>query len=161
MGKLGLVLVLVVGVVQIVWAKEVVVITKKDVQEMRRLTPAFFEPTQKALIQRIIETKVLAREALKEGVTCTKAKDAIGLEKELILTNCYLKKKLNELGLKKGAVQSYYLTHKDRFGRLPLEKVREWIRNRILRVKMDWFRREEFKRIKDRYEVKVCLSGGC
>jgi len=146
---------------------EGVVVTTEDVAGMQTTTPPTFKPTKDALVKATIKTVLFAKEAAAEEVPCEEANDKEGFDKTLALSECYLRGTLMLKGLKPGSVVSYYRAHPEYFrgpdGKLlPLSDYRkEKIELGILKAKAPIFSENEFKRLFEKYKVRICGSDGC
>ncbi len=142
-----------------------IVVTEVDVKEMKRYIPRFIIPTERSLEKMTVCTVVMAKAAQAERIKCEQAEVTTGFEQLYSLSRCYLKQKLEEMRLKKGAVESYYLAHWRRFldenGKLrPLdEKMRQRIRKLIVRAKAGRFSRQLCKQLMQKYRVRWCEGG--
>ncbi len=93
-------------------------ITDNDVDLFKQyLVPKNIEPTQKALFEVILKTKLFSLAAQKEGLDeQEKIKKRLELEKEKILAQIYAQNYLNKnLKIDDQVIESYYLSHIDEF----------------------------------------------
>ncbi|MFZ0451053.1 MAG: hypothetical protein WAL98_17590 [Desulfatiglandaceae bacterium] len=146
---------------------EGIVVTSDDMAAMRKLAPAFFTPTKKALLDATIRTMLFAKEADVQEVPCEDAYGKEGFDYTFALSHCYLRERLVQVGVMPGAVESYYRVHQREFigadgSPKPLDETLERrIRIKILKAKVPIFRLQEYERLAKKYKVKVCGPGGC
>jgi hypothetical protein len=146
---------------------EGVVVTTEDVAAMLKSTPPSVKPTKDALIEATIRTVLFAKEATVEEVPCEEAYDKQGFDKTVVLSECYLRDALMLKGLMAGSVVSYYRAHPEYFrgpdGKLlPLNDYRKKkIELGILKAKAPIFSQKEFRRLFEKYKVKICGKDGC
>jgi len=146
---------------------EGVIVTTEDMAAMEKASPPFFTPTRKALIEATVRTLLFAKEAEARDVPCEGSLGKQGFDRAMALSRCYLKERLDQVGLKQGAVVSYYRAHEKMFldkngDPVPLdERLREIIRARILRAKAPIFARSEYRRLVNKYKVTICPEDGC
>ena len=139
------------------------VVTEADLGAMRASAPDFV-PTREALVEATVRTKLFAREV--EGVRCAEAAEKEGFARQLALSRCYLRYRLEQVKLLPGAVESYYWAHWRRFadadGKLREldDQLRHQIRARILQAKMKDFANLEYKRLCEKYHVVIVEGAG-
>jgi hypothetical protein len=146
---------------------EGIVVTTEDVAGMQNTTPSNVKPTKDALVKATVKTVLFAKEAVAEEVPCKEADDKEGFDKTVALSECYLRGTLMLKGLMPGSVDSYYRAHPEYFkgadGKLlPLNDYRkEKIELGILKAKAPIFSENEFRRLFEKYKVKICGPDGC
>jgi len=139
------------------------VVTAADLGAMKGSFPNFV-PTREALLQATVRTVLFAREV--EGVRCAAAAEKEGFARQLALSRCYLRQRLEQVKLLPGAVESYYRVHWHRYtdeqGKVkPLDdNVRRRIRARILRAKKKDFAKLEYERLCKKYHVVIAEKAG-
>ena len=146
---------------------EGIIITTEEIAAMKKAFPPFFIPTRKALVEATVRTILFAKEAESRDLPCKGSLGRQGFDRAMALSRCYLKERLDQIGLKQGAVVSYYRAHEKMFldqngDLMPLDKrLREMIQARLLQAKAPIFAHSEYRRLVEKYKVTICPEDGC
>jgi hypothetical protein len=139
------------------------VVTGADMGAMRASTPNF-QPTREALVRGTVRTVLFAREA--EAVRCVGAADKQGFDRQLALSRCYLRDRLEQVVLLPGSIESYFRVHWRQFvdadGKVEVlnDDYRRQIRVWILQAKQRDFAKLEYERLCQKYHLVIIDEAG-
>jgi hypothetical protein len=139
------------------------VVTGADMGAMRASTPNF-QPTKESLVRGTVRTVLFAREA--EAVRCAKATDKQGFDRQLALSRCYLRHRLEQVVLLPGSIESYFRAHWRQFvdadGKVEVlnDDYRRQIRAWILQAKQKDFAKLEYERLCQKYHLVIIDEAG-